>query len=360
MASAQEIPTQMRAAAIDHFGSPDVVHLETVPVPRLGKKDILVRVTTAGVGEWDPDLVSGSFQDADVQFPRVLGSDGAGTVVAVGSGVERFAVGDRVYGWGFGNPKGGFFAEYAAINERDVAAIPDTLSFEEAGALAVSGITALQGFEELALDEGDSVIIFGASGGVGHVAVQLAKALGLRVFAVASKRDGVELAQRVGADHVAEGHSRSLLRELREFAPDGFDGALVFAGARGWKKELATVVKGGTIAWPNGVEPIPAVPKRVDGRPYNGEDSPAAFARLNELIARRPFHIELSKVYPLDATAQALRDVQRHHIGKLAIKIEQQVEEAIDRDTDEQVEPQIAYESAQALHRARRRVARHA
>ena len=321
MATAQAIPTKMRAAAMDRFGPPSVIHTEVLPVPRLGNKEILVRVATAGVGTWDPELVDGSFQDVAARFPRVLGSDGAGTVVAIGSDVKRFAVGDRIYGWGFANRKGGFYAEYAAIAERDAAKIPRSLSFDEAGALAVSGITALQGLEQLGLDEGQSVIVFGASGGVGHVAVQLAKRLGLRVFAVASRDDGVDLMNRLGADRVAEGHSRSLLREMREFAPDGFDGALVFAGGHGWERELERVIKGGTIAWPNGVEPEPAVPQGVKGKAYDGVDSPAAFARLNELVARGPFHVELSKAYPLDDTAQALRDVRHHHVGKLAIKL---------------------------------------
>ncbi|HEX5058582.1 MAG TPA: NADP-dependent oxidoreductase [Kofleriaceae bacterium] len=307
---------------MDRFGPPEVVHTEVLPVPRVGKHDVLVRVATAGVGAWDPDLVDGSFQDVKPRFPRVVGSDGAGTVVAVGDDVENFAVGDRVYGWGLGNAKGGFFAEYISINEREIALVPDSVSFEEAGALAVSGITALAGLDELNLSEGQSLIIFGASGGVGHVAVQLAKALGLRVFAVASKDDGVELVKRLGADAVAEGHSKTLLRELREFAPDGFDGALVFAGGHGWKNELELVVKGGKVAWPNGVQPAPEVPKGVNRASFNGEESPEAFAQLNQLAARRPLHVELSKVYPLDATAQALRDVHEHHIGKLAIQIE--------------------------------------
>jgi NADPH:quinone reductase-like Zn-dependent oxidoreductase len=95
----------------------------------------------------------------------------------------------------------------------------------------------------------------------------------------------------------------ALRRQLRDFAP----------------REL--VVPGGKVAWPNGVEPVPDVPKGVKRRPYDGVDSPAAFARLNRLIARGPFHVMLSKVYPLDATARALRDVQRHHVGKLAIEI---------------------------------------
>jgi NADPH:quinone reductase-like Zn-dependent oxidoreductase len=316
------IPVEMRAAAMDHFGPPRVVHTVTLPVPRLGKKDVLVRVSTAGVGTWDPSLVDGSFEGVPTQFPRVVGSDGAGTVVAIGESVSRFRIDDRVYGWGFGNRKGGFFAEYAAIPERNLAIVPDSISFEQAGALAVAGITALQGLEHVDLDEGDSIAIFGASGGVGHVAVQLAKRLGLRVFAVASKADGVELVQRLGADRVAEGHSKSLVRDLQDFAPDGVAGALVFTGARGWKQELALVVKGGTIAWPDGVEPAPSIPRGVQRRAYDGEPSTRAFARLNELVAREPFHVELSRLYPLDATSQALRDVQHHHVGKLAIKID--------------------------------------
>lgn len=316
-----EIPSEMRAAAIDHFGPPDVVHTEILPVPRPGRHEILVKVANAGVGTWDPDLVDGSFQDMKPHFPRVIGSDGAGTVVAVGPGVTRFAEGDRVYGWGLGNPKGGFFAEFAAIREHDAAPIPENLSFDEAGGLAVCGITALQGLEELDLSAGDPLIIFGASGGVGHVALQLAEILGLRVFAVASKEDGVDLVHRLGADRAAEGHSRALVKQLREFAPDGFAGALVLAGGKGWKKELELVREGGVVAWPNGVEPVPAAPRGVDRRAFDGEGSPSAFERLNELISRGPFHIELSRKYRLDEAAQALRDVQRHHIGKLAIEI---------------------------------------
>ena len=313
------IPNEMKAAAIDRFG--DVVHLENVPVPEPGKHEVLIKVATAGVGTWDPSLVDGSFQDIKPHFPRVLGSDGAGTIAAVGTGVSRFQVGDRVYAWGLGNAHGGFFAEYAAVKERDVAMVPDSLSFDEAGALAVCGVTAMQGLDELELDAGDSLVIFGASGGVGHMALQLAEILDLRVFAVASKDDGVELAHRLGADRVVEGHARSLVKDLEAFAPDGFDGALVLAGGNGWKRELQTMRRGGTVAWPNGVEPVPVVPKGVHRKAYDGEDTRSAFEQLNDLIARGPFHIELSKRYPLEMTAQALRDVQHHHVGKLAIEV---------------------------------------
>jgi len=315
------IPSEMRAAAFDKFGSPEVVHIEMLRVPKLGKTHVLVRTAFAGVGTWDPYLVDGSYKDLTPRFPRVIGSDGSGTVVAVGESVRRFSVGDRVYGWGFRNAKGGFFAEYAAIKERDLAPIPGSLSLEEAGTLAVAGITAMQGLDKLELERGESVVIFGASGGLGHIAVQLARILGLRVFAVSSKEDGVELARKLGADAVAEGHDRSLQRQLREFAPDGFDGALVFTGARGWKRALTTVKRGGAIAYPDGVEPRPVIPSGRRREMYDGEDSADAFVQLGELVARGPFRVELSRIYPLDSAARALTDVQHHHLGKLAIAI---------------------------------------
>ena len=311
----------MKAAAVDRFGPPELVHIETLPVPKPGTHEILVRVVSAGIGIWDPEMIDGTFQIGEPHFPHVFGSDGAGEVIAVGPGVKGFAVGDRAYGFGIANPKGGFFAEYIALHEKDAARVPDNLTLESAGALAVSGITALQGLEQLDLDPQQTVMIVGAGGGVGHIAVQLAKRLDLRVFAVASKADGVALAKRLGADGVADGHSKTLAREAAAFAPDGFDGALVFAGGRDWKDELALVVKGGMVAWPNGIEPKPSVPRHVEHAIYDGEGSPKAFARLNELIARGPFHIEIARFYSLDQTARALRDVQHHHIGKLALKI---------------------------------------
>jgi hypothetical protein len=101
----------------------------------------------------------------------------------------------------------------------------------------------------------------------------------------------------------------------------------VFAGGGGWKEELQLVARGGCVAWPNGVEPVPAVPAGVTRKAYDAESSAKAFDRLNALIAnqarepREPFHVELSRRYRLDEAAQALRDVQRHHVGKLAIAI---------------------------------------
>src|SRR5262245_60496856 len=99
------IPKTMKAEGIDRFGEPEqVMHPATVPVPKLDDRDVLIDVRTAGVGVWDPELCKGEF-GAEGGFPKILGSDGAGTVVAAGSKVRRFHVGDRVYAYGFMNPK---------------------------------------------------------------------------------------------------------------------------------------------------------------------------------------------------------------------------------------------------------------
>ena len=313
---------EMRAAAFDQFGGPEVIEVTQLPVPDLGPGEILIEVSVAGVGQWDPELVSGSFSDTEVKFPRVIGSDGAGRVRAIGANVKKFKVGDRVYAWGFGNPKGGFFAEYAVVSQNDAALIPPTISLEEAGVLAVDGLTALEGLEKVELKKRHSIIIFGANGGVGHLALQLAKVIGAQVFAVASGQDGVELVLSLGADAAAEGRSARLPQLLERFAPaTGCDAALVFAGGNGWELELAGMKKKGRVAFPNGVEPEPLPPPGVKLRGYDGEKSPEAFERLNRLIAKGPFRVVVSKTYPLEQAAQALRDVRRHHLGKLAIQV---------------------------------------
>src|SRR5689334_20167606 len=192
----QTHPDTMQAAAIDKFGGPITPH--TLPVPRVGADEILIRIESAGVGVWDPFEREGGFakmMGSKPTFPYVLGSDGAGTVADVGERVSGFKKGDRVYALALANPKGGFYAQYAAVKATDASPIPGKLTVEQAGVLPVDAITALCGLDDtLKLRPGESVLIFGAGGGIGHLAVQLAKRMGARVFAVASGDDGVALA----------------------------------------------------------------------------------------------------------------------------------------------------------------------
>jgi NADPH:quinone reductase-like Zn-dependent oxidoreductase len=313
------IPQQMKAAAIDRFGGPEVIHTETLSVPRMKPTQVLVRLDAAGVGVWDPFVRSGELKLGRARFPQVLGNDGAGEVVAVGERVRRFHPGDRVYAYSF---EGGFYAEYAALEEDSIAPIPPGLTAQEAGALGADGVTALRGLDDqLHLAAGETLLIYGASGGIGHLAVQLAKRMGARVFAAASGIDGVALVRRLGADSAINGKQDDITREVRAFAPQGLDAALVLVHGKSLAGALSLLRQGGRVAYPNGVDPAPTVPGGVTLLPFDGDPSPEVFARLNALIGAGPFHVELGRVYRLEEAAQAHREIERHHIGKLALRI---------------------------------------
>jgi NADPH:quinone reductase-like Zn-dependent oxidoreductase len=312
------LPKTMKAAVIDKFGGPQVFHAALIAVPEPDANEILIRVQSAGIGIWDPWLRQGGAGDG--RFPLVLGSDGAGTVVARGSKVRRFKAGDRVYAYVFDNPKGGFYAEYAAVSEDDAARIPANVGTLEAGALPASGITALLGLEKLKIGRKETLMVLGASGGVGHVALQLAMRMGARTLAVSSGRDGVDMTRRLGAAFSADGKSAKLLGSIKEFTPD-LDGALVFANSKRLIEALKLVRKGGRIAYPRGVEPEPEDLPGVRAMAYDGISSPEVFERLNGLIARGLFHLAIHRTYRLEEAAQAHRDVSKHHLGKLLLKI---------------------------------------
>jgi NADPH:quinone reductase-like Zn-dependent oxidoreductase len=310
----------MKAAAFDRFGGPDVLELKSLPVPKPKAREVLIRLETAGIGVWDPEVREGEVElGPQRKFPRVIGNDGAGTIVAVGRSLKRFKVGDRVYAFAY---EGGFYAEYVAVPAVDVAPVPPGLSLREAGALGADGITALQGLDDtLHLRAGQALMIFGASGGIGHIAVQLAKRLGARVLGVASGADGVALVRRLGADHVVDGHKDDVAGSARAFSPDGLDAALVLSSGPGLDDALATVKKGGRVAHPNGVEPKPRAPRGVRVRGYDGTPAREAFERLNRLIGSDPFHVELGRVFPLEEAASAHRQIEQHHLGKFAFEI---------------------------------------
>ena len=109
------IPQSMPAAAIDHFGGPEVLTAYVLPVPKIDTTEVLIELDTAGVGPWDAAIRAGWYPGKKPKFPLVLGTDGAGVVVEVGSRVRRLKIGDKVYAYSWANPKGGFYAEYVAV-----------------------------------------------------------------------------------------------------------------------------------------------------------------------------------------------------------------------------------------------------
>ena len=314
----------MRAAALDRFGGVENIHLKELPVPEPGPDEVLLRIESAGVGVWDPYEREGEFAKmfgTKPTFPYVLGSDGAGTVAAVGAQVQRFREGDHAYALALTNPKGGFYAEYAVVKADNVSPIPKKLSVEQAGVMPSDALTALRGLDEiLELKKGESLMVFGAGGGIGHLALQLAKRIGARVFAVASGDDGVALAKRLGADAVTNGRKDDIEAAVRTFAPNGLDAALVTAGGETTDRALRAMKKDGRVAYPNGVMPAPKGPSGVKAESYNVEPSPEQIERLNRLIESGPFEVHVARTFPLDHAADAHRELDKHYLGKLALR----------------------------------------
>src|SRR5579864_1178336 len=154
-----DAPQTMQGAAIDHTGGPEVLTLHTLPVPAPGVDEVLIALHTAGVGPWDIDVREHLDYWKNRHYPLVLGVDGAGTVVAVGSQVRGFKAGDPVYSYVWDNPKGGFYAEYVAVPAKAVGHVPAGMSLRDAGAAAVSALTAQQGIDDaLHLKAGETVI----------------------------------------------------------------------------------------------------------------------------------------------------------------------------------------------------------
>jgi NADPH:quinone reductase-like Zn-dependent oxidoreductase len=195
----------MHAIVQDVYGSADVLHLAQIPRPVAAENEVLVRVRAAGLdrGVWHltrglPYLARLAFGIRKPKNP-VPGMDLAGIVVAVGPAVTRFAVGDEVFGSGRGS-----YAEYAVAREDQLAPKPANLTFEQAAAVPVSAVTALQGLRDAGrVEPGRKVLVIGASGGVGSFAVQLAKAFGANVTGVASTAK-LDVVRSVGADHVID------------------------------------------------------------------------------------------------------------------------------------------------------------
>jgi NADPH:quinone reductase-like Zn-dependent oxidoreductase len=316
--------TTMRAAALDRFGGVETIQMKTLPVPEPGPDEVLLHVESAGVGVWDPYEREGEFAKifgTQPRFPYVLGSDGAGTVAAVGEKVRSFKEGDHAYALALANPKGGFYAEYAAVKAEYVSPIPKKLTVEQAGAMPSDALTALRGLDEiLHLKSGESLLVFGAGGGIGHLAVQLAKRMGARVFAVASGDDGVALAKRLGADAVVNGRKDDVESAARAFAPDGLDAALVTAGGETVDRALHAMRKNGRVAYPNGVVPPPKAPPGVNIQSYDVEPTPPQIEKLNRLIESGPFEVHVARTFPLDKAADAHRELDKHYLGKLALR----------------------------------------
>lgn len=328
----------MRAIVQDAYGTPEVLRTAEVPVPDLADDDVLVRVHAAGVDRGTWHLTTGRpylmrVLGFGLRRPRnrVAGLDLAGTVTAVGPAVTRFVVGDQVLGIGRGS-----FAEYAAAPERKLALKPAGTAFEEAAAVAVSGLTAYQGLHEAGrLVEGQRVLVLGASGGVGSFAVQLAKAAGAEVTGVCSTAK-VDLVRSLGADRVLDytvedfadppgrydlildaGGGSPLPRLRRALTPSG---TLVIVGSEQggrWTGGFGRQLRAAALS--------PFVRQRlvmlVSREDFRGRE------RLVELVGTGAVVPSIGRVYPLADASRAVADLEAGRArGKLVLTVPQRAE----------------------------------
>ena len=228
----------MRAFVLSKYDT--AVHAADVPEPSVGEHDVLVRVQAAGVNQLDEKIRAGEFRAIlPYRLPIVLGHDVAGTVIRVGAGVSRFAIGDEVYA----RPRDrriGTFAERIAIDESDVALKPASITMDEAGSLPLVALTAWQALVEIGeVRPGQKVLIHAGAGGVGSIAIQLAKHLGAEVATTASGANA-DFVRMLGADHVVDYRSEDFEEVLT-----GYDVVLDSLGGENLEKSLRILRPGG-------------------------------------------------------------------------------------------------------------------
>jgi NADPH2:quinone reductase len=235
----------VRAIAVEKFG--EAPRLMELPVPTPGPGELLVRLTAASPNPFDRAIYGGFLRHLPHVFPLVLGVDGAGIVEDVGDGARRFDIGDSVYGTFAHEPLGkGTFAEYVAVPEGALLAkAPDAIPLAEAAAMPTAGMSAVGLLEEAEPSPGDSLLILGASGGVGSLAVQLAFRSGVRVIASA-RADAEQQVKDLGAALTLDYAQDSVAPQLREIEPEGVDILLdLVSDADGFLESTRLVRDGG-------------------------------------------------------------------------------------------------------------------
>ncbi|MBV7545579.1 NADP-dependent oxidoreductase [Pseudomonas sp. PDM26] len=232
----------MKAFIIDRYGKKAALRATEIPEPELGKDDVLVQIHAAGVNPLDLKIRDGEFKMIlPYRMPLVLGNDLAGVVVRVGSGVQQFKAGDEVYARPDDN-RIGAFAEFIAIDQRSLAIKPKDLTMEEAASIPLVGLTAWQALVEKAnLKKGQKVLIHAGSGGVGTLAIQLAKHLGATVATTTSTAN-VEWVKRLGADIVIDYRKDDFEKILHDY-----DVVLNSLGTETLEKSLRILKPGGKL-----------------------------------------------------------------------------------------------------------------
>jgi NADPH:quinone reductase-like Zn-dependent oxidoreductase len=309
------VQSMMKAIVAPRAGGHDSLVLTEVPVPEIGADEVLVRVRTVGVGVHDR-----WFMPRDATFPYPIGIEAAGIIEKVGEAVTCSQPGDRVMFVSSMQPKGGVWAEFAAVAERALVPLPDELDLVRAAALPVAGGTALGSIQLLGLEPGATVFMAGASGAIGTLAIQMARARGSRVAASASARNHDYL-RSLGVELAVDYRGPEWVEQVRAWVPGGVDAALAIQPGTG-TDSMRVVRDGGTLVTVSGDQLTPERGIRV-AQVMAGPDTPAELARLAAEVVSGRLHVEVEYVYPFERGVEALEKTEtRRARGKVVLTLE--------------------------------------
>jgi NADPH:quinone reductase-like Zn-dependent oxidoreductase len=305
----------MRAIAVADLGAAPT--LTDLPTPKPAAGEVLVRVQTSSVNGFDGAVVAGWLQGMmEHRFPVVLGKDFAGTVAAVGEGVTRFAVGDAVFGVVTKSYLGdGGFGEYVSVSEQvGIAALPPNLDLTAAGALGLAGTAAVNAVDALDLRSGQTVLISGATGGVGAIAIQYATAAGAQVIATARPGEETDFVRGLGAAHVVD-HTGDLPAQMLSTAPQGVDAVVHLAGDPAMLAGL--LADHGRLASTLGFGPD----QHPAATAVMANPDPATLDRLADDVATGRIRVPVTATFHLVDVPAALTAFAGGTLGKLGVTV---------------------------------------
>lgn len=305
----------MRAIALrDSSSAPELLD---IPRPAPGPGQVLVRVEASSLNGFDIAVAAGYLQGMmEHRYPVVLGKDFAGVVEANGEGTSKFSIGDRVFGAVTTPYLGeGGFGDYVLVSEQiGIAKIPDTLSMAEAGALGLAGAAAVGSIDAINPQAGETILIVGATGGVGAIATQYATASGVRVIATAKPGTEAEFVKSQGAQIVVD-PSGDLAAQVQALSPGGLDAILHLAGDASALPAL--LVKGGKIASTLGFGPD----KDPSAIAIMASTDEVTLNRLAADVVANRIHVPITRTYQLSEVADAIKSFPAGTLGKLAVKL---------------------------------------
>ncbi len=310
----------MKAAQFTNYGGPEVIEINEVPKPPISKNQVLIEVHAATINPFDYKLRRGYMKDMmPLKLPLTLGGNLSGVVVELGEGVTDFKIGDGVFGqsYAFGGGSGAI-AEYAVAGEENIAIKPKSVNHIEAGSLPLVGVSAIQAIEQhIGLQSGQKILIHGGAGGIGSLAIQLAKHKGAYVVTTARSED-VDYVKSLGADEVIDYQKQKFEEKL-----SGFDAAYDTVGGDTTDRSFKVLKKGGVLVSMLG-EPSKNLAKEygVTVIGQNTQTNSKNLSRLAELVDQGVIKPQVDKVFPFDQTREAFEYIETGHSrGKVVIEI---------------------------------------